>query len=212
EQADFQDGLVDGAETEAAYEHTKNLLSKQCDCDDLVDECDEDIVPPEINVQDTLGLCGSSDLWFADVELAKNCPLKFVDTGLLYEASDNCGKPLNVTVDVYANEIEDFNAQEMALFYQTQGSTNGQAGLYVASGICSTESNGQCIKDDNAYDARRYTVVVSATDEADNSASAVCTYTILPKGNLNNKDVDFSDSTQKFLLTSYTTNYDTYVV
>ena len=29
DQADFQDGLVDGAEIEAAYEHSKNLLTKQ---------------------------------------------------------------------------------------------------------------------------------------------------------------------------------------
>ena len=38
-----------------------------------------------------------------------------------------------------------------------EGQENGKVGLFVATGICSTESNGQCIKDDNAYDARRYT-------------------------------------------------------
>ena len=85
-------------------------------------------------------------------------------------------------MDVYANEIEDFNAQEMAIFYQTEGQENGKVGLFVATGICSTESNGQCIKDDNAYDARRYTALVSATDVAGNSNSTECTFTILPKG------------------------------
>jgi hypothetical protein len=88
ERADFQDALVDGAEIEAAYEHTGNLLHKQCatfdqavcrcvedakagqgcdgldsNCNDLVDDCDEDKKAPEVFIEDSLCKC-SSGAWF----------------------------------------------------------------------------------------------------------------------------------------------------
>lgn len=205
----------DGAEVEASFEHTRNLLQKQCalfdeavcrcskkpgwgsgcdgqdsDCDDFVDECDEDTVPPQIDVRASLKRC---DSWLPTLEEAEACVLESViaeddcqnvtatvkssgtcengnvtitvteddcnktssvtvpikidngapkptcnfnvkgmtpnpgqpweikntgarlptNVGFTYSATDNCDGPLNVTVDVYSSEIEDFNAQEM---------------------------------------------------------------------------------------------------
>jgi hypothetical protein len=130
-------------------------------------------------------------------------PSRIEDLGFTYAASDNCGGlPLNVTVSIYSSEIENFNAQELALFYQ-DGLANPQAQLYLARGICSTESNGQCIKDHKAQDARLYTAVVSATDEASNTAIAECSIAIKPNGNLQKKDANTDLSTQRFFLTSF---------
>lgn len=107
-QIEFQDGLVDGAEVEAAYEHTKNLLDKQCaifdqsvcrcieesdtvnavtvdlglrrgsgcdgkdsNCNNLIDECDEDIVPPDIDIDDAL--CHCSNVWFPNSQEVEAC-------------------------------------------------------------------------------------------------------------------------------------------
>jgi hypothetical protein len=59
-------------------------------------------------------------------------PSRIEDLGFTYAASDNCGGlPLNVTVSIYSSEIENFNAQELALFYQ-DGLANPQAQLYLA--------------------------------------------------------------------------------
>jgi hypothetical protein len=93
----FQDGLVDAAEIEAAYEHTRNLLDKSCaifdqavcrcvqnispgqgcdgidsDCDDEVDECDEDQTAPTIDLSASLEACGSGQ-WFQKVDDAVEC-------------------------------------------------------------------------------------------------------------------------------------------
>jgi hypothetical protein len=258
---DYQDGLVQGAEIEASYEHTRNLLHKQCaiydealcrcsesldldgyglgcdgkdsNCNDVIDECEEDIIHPTIDLAATLKRCGG---YFASLDEAETCVLESVvasddcqavevsvnssgicdmaevvvtaketlcnkttlayvqvfvdgikpdvscnfdgnlletikttgpklprDVGFTYLASDNCGKAMNVTVDVYSSEIEDFNAQEMALFFQNNRE-NDMAELYLAANICATASNGQCIKDPAAQDARLYTAIVSATD------------------------------------------------
>lgn len=126
-----------------------------------------------------------------------------MDSKLSYSATDNCNGPLNVTVAVYSNEIEDFNAQQMALFYQNSNGVSGKADLYLAAGVCSTIQNGQCVKDPAALDARLYTAVVTATDEAGNTASAECRLRTIPKGNTKKKAIDTSASTQRFLLTSY---------
>lgn len=46
EQADFQDALVDGAEVEAAYENSRNLLQKQCAIfDQAVCRCQDEVNP-----------------------------------------------------------------------------------------------------------------------------------------------------------------------
>ena len=304
EQMDYQDGGVQGAEIEASYEHTRNLLHKQCaifdearcrcsdsldkdayglgcdgkdsDCDDEIDECDEDHIPPTIDLAATLKRCGG---YFASLLEAENCVLESVvatddcqaievtvtssgdcemakvvvtatetlcnkttqayvpvfvdgtrpdvscnfggspiktitttgpklprDVGFTYLASDNCGKAMNVTVDVYSSEIEDFNAQEMALFFQNNNN-NDTAELYLAANICHTASNGQCIKDPAAQDARLYTAIVSATDVSGNYNENECRVKVIPKGNINMKDVSTGDSTQRFRLASYTSRW-----
>jgi hypothetical protein len=298
---DYQDGLVQGAEIEASYEHTRNLLHKHCaiydealcrcseslnesayglgcdgkdsDCDDEIDECDEDKIPPTIDLAATLERCGG---YFANLTEAEKCVLESVaakddcqavevsvtssgecdgakvvvtvtetlcnkttqadvpvfvdgttpvvgcsfdgsvdgseiittgpriptDVGFTYSASDNCGKAMNVTVDVYSSEIEDFNAQEMALFFQNNNN-NDTAELYLAANICPTVSNGQCIKDPNAQDSRLYTAIVSTTDVAGNYNESECQVKVVPRGN-KKKVVSTEDSTQRFRLTSYT--------
>jgi hypothetical protein len=295
---DYQDGLVQGAEIEASYEHTRNLLHKQCaiydealcrcseslnfgayglgcdgkdsDCDDEIDECDEDKISPTIDLAATLERCSG---YFASLDEAEKCVLESVvatddcqavevsvtssgncdsavvvvtaketlcdkttvadvpvfvdgttpvvsctfsdteitttgpnlptDVGFTYLASDNCGKAMNVTVDVYSSEIEDFNAQEMALFFQNNNN-NDIAELYLAANICPTASNGQCIKDPAARDARLYTAIVSATDVAGNYNENKCQIKVVPQGNSPKNDVSTEDSTQRFRLTSYT--------
>ncbi|KAL3908544.1 MAG: hypothetical protein SGILL_008442 [Bacillariaceae sp.] len=124
------------------------------------------------------------------------------DVGFVYGATDNCGKPTTVNVDVYASEIEDFNAQEMALFFQN-GNPDDAAELYLAAHSCSTVNNGQCIKDPVAQDARLYTAIVTASDIAGNSKEVECQIKVIPKGNLKKKELDTTDSTQRFHLTSY---------
>jgi hypothetical protein len=317
-QVDFQDGLVDGAEVEASYEHTKNLIDKQCaifdqavcrcaeqlgrgsgcdgvdsNCNNFIDECVEDIVPPEIEVDAAICLC--SDLWFPTEVAAQACVTESVfiqddcqqataktftttdacgassvaitaqdictnfspddlipvpypineasanvavkidgtaptaecsfeelsvitsgpslptDVGFTYSATDMCGGPLNVTVDVYASEIENFNAQEMALFFLPNPPLAYDAAqLYVARAICSTVKNGQCIKDQTAIDARLYTAVVTAVDEAGNVGTGECELKIVPNGNSKNKEVDTSNSFQRFFLTSYNSVFSGY--
>ena len=74
---------------------------------------------------------------------------------------------------MYSNEIEVFHAQNLALFFFQDGNPN-DVDLYIAAGVCSTSSNGQCITDPNNEEIRLYTVVVGATDDAGRSASTEC--------------------------------------
>jgi hypothetical protein len=309
ERADFQDALVDGAEIEAAYEHTGNLLHKQCaifdqavcrcveepktgqgcdgvdsNCNDLVDDCDEDQIPPEVFHENSLSKC-SSGVWFADDSEAVSCVEETVvvqddchistfnlvtsgscdativtiqdarddcgntasavdvpvqvdgekptascsfngetnyditetgsgvlqDVAFSYDASDNCGLPLEVTVNVYCNEIEDFSAQELAVFFQN-GNSDDRSELYLASAICSTTSNGQCIKDPVLTNARLYTAVVTAVDQAGLTASTECTVRVLPQGGNGDGTGEIEDSTQRFFLTSYSSEFSDYTI
>ena len=89
--------------------------------------------------------------------------------GFQYGATDSCGKPLNVTVDVYASEIEDFNAQEMVLLFRNRNA-NDATEVYLAANICPTSNNGHCIKDPAALDAILYTVIVKAIDTSRNAS------------------------------------------
>lgn len=126
----FQDGLVDGAEIEAAFEHTTNLLSKQCslydqvakrcseilgigsgcngvddDNDNLVDECDEDVIPPVIYTESAAGAC--SHVWFASAEEARKCVEDTIvieddchnTTTPIFSVDNDCGLS-QVTVEV----------------------------------------------------------------------------------------------------------------
>ena len=109
-----------------------------------------------------------------------------IHTGLKYTATHSCDKPLNVRVDVYSSEMQNVNVQEMTVFFQSgtnssiiiiiisSSSRSDAARLYVAAKICSTVSNGQCIKDPTNLDSRLYTAVVSAMDAAGNSNAAEC--------------------------------------
>ena len=129
------------------------------------------------------------------------------NVGLKYNATDGCQGDVQVRVEVYSNEIEDFHSQEMALLFQ-DANPNDAVGLYVAKGICSTDSNGQCIKDPNSESIRLYTVVVTGTDLADLSASAECQILIIPKNLILNIHQDELDaSTQRFFLTSYESTF-----
>lgn len=301
EAMDFQDGIVQGAEIEASYEHSRKLLHMQCalydetrcrcseslaedgyglgcdgldsDCDDEIDECDEDMISPTIDVTKAMKRCGGT---FANLDEAKACVLesvdvtddcqavevtavatgecdsalvtvtaqeklcnktttatvpvfvdgtvplvtcgfgsvekvvensKFpVDVGFGYSASDNCGKPIDVTVDIYASEMEEYKTQKMAIFF-LNNNMNNAAELYLDASVCASEGGGQCIKDATALDARLYTAVVSATDSANNKNKFECQMTVVPKGKLDGKAVDTSNSTQRFLLSSYSSTW-----
>ena len=133
---------------------------------------------------------------------------------LRYNATDNCCGNLKVNVEVYANEIEDFQSQEMALMYRTQGDINEKAGLYVATTICQTQNNGQCVQDPNAKlgginkDFRIYTVVVTAEDPSGRTDTAECKIVIAPQ-TWNTPEVpsDLDTSTQRFFLTSHKSTF-----
>jgi hypothetical protein len=135
------------------------------------------------------------------------------NVNLTYTASDNCGFDTDVQVDVFANEIEDFHNQETAIFFRN-GMSNNRAGLYVAAQFCVTGANGQCVKDPKLPEMRIYTIVVSASDEAGNSAvPAVCRVVIVPSGKVaarlagKGKPLDVDVSTQRFHLTSYSSTF-----
>jgi hypothetical protein len=78
---------------------------------------------------------------------------------LSYEATGSCGIPLDVKVDVYANEIEDFHIQETAIFFRN-GMPNNRVGMFVAAQYCVTDANGQCVKDP-VLDTREYIRLLS---------------------------------------------------
>lgn len=311
--ADTQDAVTDGAEIEAGYENTKNLLQKQCaiydqavcrcvkdehlesygigcdgkdsNCNDFVDECDEDTVPPTIDISNSLCVCDNGG-WFANTDEALSCvensvkveddcqttnftlsvldqcedsivtvtaedycgndaipknvtvqidgeapyvgcgfeidggeithaivtsktgPSVLLDTKLVYTAKDNCNGPLNVTVKVYSNEIEDFNAQKLALFHKTFGHPDDAAGLYVAQGICTATKNGQCIKEVSFPAQRLYTIEVIAVDPAGLSNRTECFVEVQPKGNNTRKIKDIAESKQRFLLAEYFSTFE----
>lgn len=119
--------------------------------------------------------------------------------GLTYSVSENCGGPLSVTVESFSNELEDFNSQKMAVLYS---SSNGKAGLYAASTICSNDSNGQCITDPSEPGRRWYMTRITATDEAGLTNSAEC-YVEVTKDNRKPITDAPGSSTQLFLLDSF---------
>jgi hypothetical protein len=131
------------------------------------------------------------------------------DVNLRYDAIDNCGFDMDVQVDVFANEIEDFHNQETAIFFRN-GMSDNRAGLYVAAQFCVTDANGQCVKDPELPETRVYTIIVSASDEAGNAAvPAVCRVVIVPPGQVG-QSLDLEVSTQRFHLTSYSSTFSEY--
>lgn len=108
--------------------------------------------------------------------------LNATGAGILYDvnlmfSSNDAGGLASLQVDVFANELETENAQVMAYFAKV--SNTGDDRLYVATTICATATNGQCIKDKASPDDRVYTIVVSATDASGQGNSAECTITIV---------------------------------
>jgi hypothetical protein len=183
------------------------------------------IIPVKIDIAAPTVSCS-----FSVPSITTTGPSVLEDLGFTYSASDNCGGPLNVTASIFSSEIENFNAQELALFYQ-DGLANERAKLYLAKGICSTSSNGQCIKDPKAPLARKYTAVVEATDESGQTSVSECSVSIIPQGggtggggngrgriggrgnNVNpstNGGADTTTSTQRFFLTSYSSIFVEY--
>jgi hypothetical protein len=122
-----------------------------------------------------------------------------------YTAQDGCGGDVAVTVEVYSNEIEDFQNQKIGVFFE-DGLPNKAANLYIAKGICSTASNGQCIKDPVLPSNRVYTVVVTGTDASGRSASTECSIVIVPK-NAKVTTFDVTVSKQRFFLDSHTSTF-----
>lgn len=105
---------------------------------------------------------------------------------LHYYAVDNCGGDMDVKVDIFANEIEDFQSQKMSLLVQTAQDPEEKVDLFVATTVCSTQTNGQCIKDPSrgptsGEDFRVYTVVVTAFDQSGRSAKEECKVVIVPQ-------------------------------
>jgi hypothetical protein len=77
-----------------------------------------------------------------------------------------------VTVETFSNELENFNSPTMA--QQFQFDPNTKIGPFVATTICSDNSNGQCIVDPNELGCRFYMTRVTAMDEAGLTSTADC--------------------------------------
>jgi hypothetical protein len=131
------------------------------------------------------------------------------DRGFYYDAWDNCGGPLNVTVDVFSNEREGMWYRcDMAIFYNDKNlqKTDNKGKLFLQENICPEPTNGQCLKDPNAKEARLYTIVVTAVDEAGLSSSSECSMKIEPVAYSPNTYA----STQRIHLNSYYSIFDAY--
>lgn len=106
EQTQSQLRWVASAETRGVYGNTRNLLDKQCavfdqavcrpvkqlgigsgcdgidsNCNKLVDECDEDIIPPTMDISSAVQHCSSteSEIWFPSRNDAEECVQSTLD-------------------------------------------------------------------------------------------------------------------------------------
>lgn len=113
---------------------------------------------------------------------------KIVNPGLSFQVEDECGEDVAVTVEVFGNQV----VKDAAYLY-----LNGtNLGVYLENDYCRNR-NIPCVVDSN-LDGRLYTVVVSASDKAGNTASAECQVLIAGDDGGNP-----ASSTQRFLLDSY---------
>ena len=142
--------------------------------------------------------CSVSNKEIIDITTTGNGVMK--DVGLFYSASDNCQGPLNVTVAVYASERENFKIQDNAVFYLAGSEV--EAELFLEAEVCKNNAVDKCIKDPVAPDARLYTIEVKAVDEAGNIGMADCFVKVVPQSTAN-KDIDTSNTIQRFHLTSF---------
>jgi hypothetical protein len=171
-----------------------------------------DDVPPEVSCSMKNG---ENDL----VLLATGSSV-LEDIGLYYTADHTgggCVNETNVTVTVFSNELEDFQSQKMAVFFQ-YGDALQRPGLFVAKGVCQTDNNGQCIMDPSLRAAkygRVYTILVTAVDSAGNVGSDTCRAIILPstlftryeRGRFNPLADVADKSKQRFKLHEYTHSF-----
>lgn len=93
---------------------------------------------------------------------------------LAYNATDNCGGELKLSIETFSNEYEDFNSQEIVKQYQYTSDDKIKIGLYLASSACTSTNNGQCIVDEATPSTRVYTTKVKATDAAGLTNEATC--------------------------------------
>ena len=129
-----------------------------------------------------------------------------VNVGLSYGATAFCGREMTVKAEVFANEFEDFQSQQMARFYKDKSSSSDTAGLYVAATSCTTSSNGQCIEDPD-LDTRVYSIVITAKDEVGLEAEPTTCVVVVTPTNGSGTPIDVDSSTQLFLLDSYTSTF-----
>jgi hypothetical protein len=132
-----------------------------------------------------------------------------VDAQLTYSVKENCGGPVSVTVEMFSNELEDFNSQQMVLLSRdTSSTTNTKVGMWLASTICSTNSNGQCITDPNEPGRRYYVTTVTATDKGGLTGKTECFVEIGGSGSKKNIGSSLAVpgwSVQRFPLDSFST-------
>jgi hypothetical protein len=137
------------------------------------------------------------------------------DQGFVYVANDSCGGDVEVKVDVFANELEEFHDPKMALLFRNNND-NDAADLYISEAFCqpNTDEGGQCVQDPKRLEInslpenlhRLYTIEVTATDLAGNQAMAVCMVKVI-QHNTNVEDYKFELSEQLFHLQSYTSSF-----
>jgi hypothetical protein len=201
--------VVDDCDTKVSFDDP--VLEETCDKATInltaSDRCGNDaefaIVPVFIDEEVPTVSCSLGDDEEQVIYVPDTGAGVMTNVNLVYDATDNCGFDMDVQVNVFANEIEDFHNQETAIFFRN-GMSHNRAGLYVAAQFCVTDANGQCIKDPK-LDTRVYTIVVSASDEAGNAVvPAVCQVVIVPEGKVaaslagKGKPLDIGVSTQRF--------------
>jgi len=129
------------------------------------------------------------------------------DVRFLYNASDACGGDVDVRVDVFTNELEDYHDPHQALLYQN-AKPNDAADLMLSAAICiaNTNEDGQCIKDPTNRDIRIYTVEVVATDSCGLSAKDTCRMVIIPLYT-SISSYNLTASSQRFHLQTYSSTF-----
>ena len=131
-----------------------------------------------------------------------------VDPELSYSVLDNCPDlPMSMSVEIFSNELEDFNSQKIAILYEQDsgsGGINTKCGTYLASSACSTRTNGQCIRDPKLDGTRLYMARIRAKDQAGLTASVECYVQVIENGK---EAVPLPGvSTQRFLIQHSETN------
>ena len=172
-------------------------------------------VPVQIDSAPPTAMCsfGGSTTAFATTSvLAK----QMYDVSFEYDATDACGKPIQVDVQVFSSEREgQFSGpvvyrHNMAILYNDKTLPNNKTKMLLQHHICPKPTNGQCVKDLKVQDARLYTAHVTATDAAGLVTVEECTLTILPVDPVTFNDIDTTQSTQRHLIAQYASVFTEY--